>query len=238
MAMRAQVLKQEVIANNLANADTVAYSQDKAVFSSFHDVLISMCSPSSFPKTLGGYSAGTVLQDVRTIHEVGPLETTGHPLDIALREGDYLSVQTAAGTRYTRRGDLQISPEGYLTVAGFRVLGDSQPVRVGDCSGPYVSEDAYLMSGEDKVAALDIVHIKSASLLTKVGNSLYEAEAGSVSKSQGAAVLQGVLEKSAVDPVAEMVNLIYTMRAYEAAQKAVQSHDEALGQAVNKVGAV
>ncbi len=236
--MRAQALKQEVIANNLANADTVGYAQDKLVISSFHDVLMSRLSPSSLPVSLGSYPSGATTHDICTIHGVGPMETTGNPLDIALPHGRYLGVETPYGTRYTRRGDLQLSGEGFLTVAGYRVLGTTGPIRADSDSSIYISQDGSVMSGDNPIAALDIVEILGDDALVKEGNSLYRADPYRVSRPRDTILLLGTLEKSSVDPISEMINLIQTMRVYEAAQRAIKSHDDALDQAVNRVGLV
>lgn len=189
-AMRAQVLNQEVIANNLANVDTVAYQKDKVVFQSFHDVLMYRFDQLT-QTAIGGFSSGTVLHDISTMDNIGALETTGRSLDIALPQGTYLAVETPAGTRYTRMGNLR---------SVFSFSGDYE--------------------------------------LQKEGNSLFRLAGGNAISIESPRVLVGVLEKSTVDPVSEMVALISSMRVYEAAQRALRSHDETLEQAVNRVGRV
>lgn len=207
-AMRAQVRNQEVIANNLANVNTAAYNRDKVVFTSFKDTLMYAMRPSAFPLEIGGMSSGTVVEAIETIHSVGPIEVTGNPMDVAFAGGQYLAVETASGPRYTRRGDIELSADRYLTVGGYKVLGKSGPIKVEGFETKSVREDGAVMVGDEAVA------VKFVS------------------------VAQGALEKSSVDPVVEMVNLIYTMRTYEAAQRAILSADETLQQAVNKVGQV
>lgn len=236
--MRAQLLSQEVIANNLANANTAAYNRDKVVFTSFNDALMYALRPSTFPEAIGGVSSGTVAQDIQTIHSVGPIENTGELLDVALTGGDYLSVETTSGERYTRRGDLEVSGDGYLTVAGFRVLGQSGAIKIEGTGVKAIREDGSVLLDGTVVDSLDVVRFQDESLLEKEGNSLFKLTQGETSRVDKPRMVQGALEKSSVDPVVEMVNLIYAMRTYEAAQKAIQSSDEALGQAVNKVGQV
>jgi flagellar basal-body rod protein FlgG len=51
-------------------------------------------------------------------------------------------------------------------------------------------------------------------------------------------VRQNFLESSTVNVVTEMVDLIRVMRAFEANQKSVHAHDEALQASIQKVGAV
>lgn len=237
MAMRAQVLNQEVIANNLANADTAAFNKDKAVFSSFHDVLMYMCEPSRFSVPIGGYTGGTVIQDVETIRGVGPMETTGNALDIALPAGEYLCVQTSSGNRYTRRGDLQIDGDGKLLAGGFQVLGKNGAIQVSGRSC-YISEDGTVMNGDTAIDVLRVVRVLNEDDLVKEGNSLFIADDSNVRTVEVPHLMCGALEKSSVDPVGEMVNLIRAMRSYEAAQRAIKSHDDATDKAVNQVGRV
>ncbi len=98
-AMRAQVLNQEVIANNLANADTVAYQKDKTISRSFHDVLMYRFEP--FTQTaIGGYTGGTVIHDIATLGVTGPLKPLRIRWILYLPRGTCLSVETPSGTRY------------------------------------------------------------------------------------------------------------------------------------------
>lgn len=238
MAMRGQVLNQEVIANNLANADTAAFNKDKAVFSSFNDVLMYKCQPSQFSVPIGVYTGGTVVQDVQTIRDVGPMETTGNPLDIALPAGEYLCVETSAGIRYTRRGDLQVGVDGYLSVGGFRVLGKSGAIKVSSGRSCSIAEDGTVMDGDTAVDVLRVVQVLNEDDLFKEGNSLFVTADSNVRGLDVPSLMCGTLEKSSVDPVSEMVDLIRAMRSYEAAQRAIKAHDEATDKAVNQVGRV
>lgn len=234
--MRAQVLNQEVIANNLANADTLAYQKEKMVFQSFHDVLMYRLEPSS-SKSIGGYASGTVLHDIITMSGTGPLETTLRPLDIALPEDTFLALQTPIGTRYTRMGDLSVD-EGYLKVGGYPVLGRNGPVKLDPGKAYGISSDGSVEADGEIVDKLSVFSFAGDFVAVKEGGSLFNIRGGTVEHIETPRLSVGVLEKSTVDPVYEMVNLISSMRAYEAAQKALRSHDETLEQAINRVGKV
>jgi len=236
-AMRAQVLNQEVIANNLSNADTVAYQKDKATFTSFHDVLIYRVESFSRPAVIGGLGSGTVLHDIATSTSQGPLKSTDNPLDIALPEGSYLAVETPLGTRYTRMGDLRVK-DGYLTVSGYRVLGENGPIEVEDYTMLNVSEDARVLGDGDEIARLAVYSFPPDATLKKVGNSLFRADQAAANPVEMPTVSVGALESSMVDPVSEMVSMISSLRSYEAAQKVLQAQDETLEQAINRVGRV
>jgi flagellar basal-body rod protein FlgG len=55
---------------------------------------------------------------------------------------------------------------------------------------------------------------------------------------QRAQVVQGALEQSNVNSIAEMGLMIQVLRAYEAYQKGIQAVDEMQSRAVNEVGRV
>jgi flagellar basal-body rod protein FlgF len=234
-AMRAQVRNQEVIANNLANVDTAAYNRDTTVFSSFHDALTMMFRGNDFPQALGGMSSGAVVQDIQTVRSVGPIENTGELMDVALPGGVYFAVE-ASGTRYTRRGDFEMSADGYLTLGGFRVLGSGGPIQVEQYRSRAIREDGAVVCDGTIVDVLNAYTFPDESVLTKEGTSLYNSGGTAPVPVQDPGLITRALEKSSVDPVTEMVSLITAMRAYEAAQRAIQSHDETLGMAVERVG--
>lgn len=236
-AMRAQLVNQEVIANNLSNADTVAYQKDKATFSSFHDVLMYRVESFTRPALVGGLGNGTVLQDIVTSVEQGPLRNTDNPMDIALPKGAYLACETPSGTMYTRMGDLRVR-DGYLTVAGYKVLGENGPIEVDDYTVCTISEDATVHCDGNEVGRLAMYSFPVGTVLTKVGNSLFRQDQGAADAIETPTVTVGALEGSTVDPVSEMVSMISSLRSYEAAQKVLQAQDETLDQAINRVGRV
>lgn len=230
------MLNQEVIANNLANVDTVAYQKDKVVFQTFHDVL--MYRFDNLTRTaIGGYSSGTVIHDIATMDLVGGLETTQRALDIALPQGLYLVVETPQGTRYTRMGNLR-DEDGYLTVGGYRVLGTNGAIALEAGKEYSISDDGCVLADGEIVDRLSVVSFTGGYELEKEGSGLFKLVRGYATPVESPRVLTGVLEKSTVDPVTEMVALITSMRVYEAAQRALRSHDETLEQAVNRVGRV
>lgn len=238
-AMRAQVLNQEVIGNNLANSNTTAFSKDRVTFSSFNDVLMYRLEQGRFPSSIGCFSGGTVVHRVETDRSAGPMEITGEPLDIALQPGDYLKVQTDSGVRYTRRGDLKVSFDGFVTAGGYKILGRSgNPIYAGEAVSCRIAENGVVTALDREVDALDVVTAGQGTAPVREGDSLFQIDPRDLERQVFPRVTVGALEQSSVDPVSEMVSLIIAMRAYEAAQKAVRAHDETLDHAVNRVGRV
>jgi len=235
--MRAQLLRQDVIANNLANAATPGYRQDTVAFSTYLESYIYRCDQQGV-SYLGDLAPAMVLYETKTIHVPGPIETTGNPLDITLSPRTYLSVEAPGGVRYTRRGDLSLTADGYLEVGGYRVLGRSGQVRIPDLSQPvHIGQDGTIFCGDEEVDKLAIVGFEDESVLRKEGSCLFAADEGAA-RGVEASVLTGCLERSSVDAVTEMVHLVDAFRAYEASQRAIQAQDEATAEAVNRVGKV
>lgn len=234
MAMRGQVLKQEVIANNLANVNTNGYKKDEATFHSFRDMLLYRLEPLT-QQVCGDWSVGYVMHEIRTVDDVGPAEVTGDPLNVFLPQGVYLAVEAENGTRYTRCGELTVSPEGYLSVNGHPVLGENGLIRLGNKNDARITEDGRVWEGERQVGTLALWSLNKNDI-SKEGGSLVTC--GDVRRAENVRLMVGAVEKSSVDPVKEMVELVSAMRSFEAAQRAIRAHDETLDHAVNRVGKV
>jgi flagellar basal-body rod protein FlgF len=80
--------------------------------------------------------------------------------------------------------------------------------------------------------ALQLVNLDNP---RKDGDSLV---AGTPAGAAGGQVRAGALESSGADAARSMVDMIASMRAFEAGQKVIQTIDETLGKASSQVGAV
>jgi flagellar basal-body rod protein FlgG len=228
IAASGAMLKQtqlEVISQNIANANTTGYKKDAV---SFKDYLV-QAGPGAEPdgRVMSDYSAS------KTDLSNGTIVRTGNSLDIAL-EGDGLIA--LEGDRYTRRGDLKKSSDGYLTTHdGTKVLGSNGPILLPP-DGAQISIDS---EGKISVDGVEIDTIKVLDFggetpVAKSGESNFIA--GGTGEKAAAGVRQGYLEMSNVNAVKEMVRMIETMREFESYQKAIQAFDEATGKVNNELG--
>jgi flagellar basal-body rod protein FlgF len=223
--------RQDVVANNLANATTTGFKGTDATSVPFQDMLVRNLDG---PGPIGTLSMGAELSALRVVDQQGPLRATGNPLDVALVGTGYLAVQTAAGERYTRDGNLQIDAAGRLaTKGGEPILGEGGPIRLGPGEVKIAADGTVTQDGGVR-GRIRIVALDPASMRTEGANTLAGTPAGAAD----ARLRQNHLEASNVNVVGEMVELIRVMRSFEASQKAVQAHDEALQSAVTKVGQV
>ena len=162
------------------------------------------------------------------------LKTTGNPLDLAILGPGLFVVDTPQGERYTRAGNFVRDAEGFLaTHDGFRVRGTNGPVRVPD-DGLRVDANGRVAGGE----SLRIVGGERLAGLVKVGGTLFAPLDGASPPEDvpEAKLVQGQLEGSNVNVVLSMVEILATMRTYEAYQKTIQALDQSVGQAANDLG--
>jgi len=216
--MLTEMVRQDQIANELANSSTPGYKADRTAQRGFGELLLSNSRNGSVVGPLG---LGVEIDETRTDLSPGPIHDTGKALDLAIEGEGFFAVRTPAGVRYTRNGQFTASAAGLLTDSlGNQVLGPGgAPVR---------------LRGDGSLSAAD-VGVFAVNGARKSGDSLFTGTAAGAGSGQ---VRAGALEESATDPARSMVDMIASFRALEANQKAIQTIDETLGQFAGQVGAV
>jgi flagellar basal-body rod protein FlgF len=217
--MLAEQIRQDQIASDLANAATPGYKSDRTVQREFGDLLL---SNSATGAVVGSQSTAVQVDRVATDFSPKPSRETGEPLDFAITGEGFFAVRTADGVRHTRNGQFTVSPQGLLVTAqGDQVLGrGGRTVRVGD-------------DGRVDPRALEVVRLENP---RKEGDNLVSGTpAGGAGTGQ---VRAGALEVSGADATRSMVDMIASLRAFEAGQKVIHAIDETLGKAAAQVGSV
>src|SRR5687767_7382667 len=115
----------DVVANNIANLNTTGYKADNVVF---HEHLMPVARANQF--SAPDRQISFVLDRATWLNLAqGPVQQTGNPLDVALSDNAFLTVQAPNGERYTRNGALQINAAGQLvTSEGLAVIGQNGPI--------------------------------------------------------------------------------------------------------------
>lgn len=206
---------------------------------------------------VGKLGTGVEVNEVYTRFDQGAMRRTENPFDLALEGRGFFAVQTERGERYTRNGAFTLNQDGYLvTHNGNMVMGENGPVKLQknnfminergeilvNAALSLESREIVSMAGnnwEDPVVIdrLKLVDFENIREIKKEGDSLYrETEhSGPAVPSSEAKVVQGFLEKSNVNVVREMVDMIEVQRSYEANQKTILTHDQSLGRLINEV---
>jgi flagellar basal-body rod protein FlgF len=228
--MLAEQVRQDQIANDLANASTPGYKPDRAAQGAFDEMLLHTTSTGA---GIGAMSLGTGIVELRTDLSQGPLSQTGNPLDLALSGPGFFAVQTPQGVRYTRDGQFTTDAQGRLsTVTGFTVLGaNGKPITIGDPTSVTIAPDGTVTSNGKTAGQISVVSLTKA---VKEGDTLFSGAAGA--RPQGTQVEQGYIEGSGVEPARAMVDMIVSLRAYESTQRVLHALDDTLGEATSRVG--
>lgn len=215
--MLAEQVRQQQIANDLANASTPGYKADRTAQRSFGSLMLANTATG---QTVGSQGTAVEVDRVQTDWASQPARETGEPLDFAITGNGFFAVQTDRGTRYTRNGQFTVSAQGQLTTAqGDPVVGrNGQPVQVG-------------ADGRVDPRRLQVVNLGTA---RKDGDSLVAGTPGG--NGPVGQVRAGALEGSGADPSRSMVDMIASLRAFEAGQKVITTIDETLGKAATQVG--
>jgi flagellar basal-body rod protein FlgF len=210
----------DVIANNIANIDTTGFKSDNAAFGEY---LMPRASDQDFP---GKDRRVSFVQDRATWIDFSPgaITHTGDPLNVAIDGNAYLTVQTPRGQRYTRNGALSTNAEGQLvTGEGYQVLGENGPITLQSTDHDVaISPNGIVTVREGSSTAdsprgrLQLVGFDRPQSLQKDGGSTFLAPAGvnAGPPPAGTRLIQGALERSNVNAVAEMARMIQITRSY------------------------
>jgi flagellar basal-body rod protein FlgF len=231
------------ISNNIANVNTIGYKADQTLFEEF---LTSGAHEDNF---LAPDRRVSYVQDRGVFHDFtqGAVQQTGNPLDIAIDGNGFLAVQTAAGERYTRDGNLQINNQGQLvTNAGNLVLGQNGAIVFQPTDHDISISADGTITVQEGVARTDtirgklrIVDFAGTQALSKEGYNLFSAGNGVAAQpAVNSTVRQGYVEKSNVNSVSEMSHMIEVTRAYSAISAMLQQQAELQKNAINQLADV
>ncbi len=226
--MVAEMDRQNTVANNLANVDTVGFKRDNVVQQPFAEIMINAYSKHTI-KNIGPLGLGVQAVTEFADFSNGSIVTTDNPQDFAIEGFGLFAVETNTGVKYTRAGNFIIDQDNYLvTRDGNNVLGENGPIRV---EGSFtVTEDGEIMQDGTVV---DRFLISGEVGMIKAGETLYVN--GQPQPASRYRIVQGALERSNVNAIREMVQMINVTRTYDTNHRALMAHDETLAKVVNEL---
>jgi flagellar basal body rod protein FlgG len=222
----------DLIANNLANLSTPGFRAQRLFtipFGRTEAGVRAVATPAGLSVAVAG---------MYNVPGPGPLRDTGRALDVALDDGTYLVVGTAAGRRYIRGGSLGVSADGTLIDdTGRSVLGtDNKPIK-GLGTDAKLTGDGRVFEASEERGRLRVMRDASG-VLQRVGNNLLSAQGrdAALQNVDDAQLRPGWLEGSGTDALGELVRLIESQRAFESYQKLVSlTMNEVNRRAVNEL---
>ncbi len=250
-ALSALSMRLDVIANNLANANTDGF---KASRLNFQDLLYMEKAqpgvenangdqrPTGLYVGLGVKPSGTQLS-----FEQGAPVTTERPLDIMIDGHGFFQVSVQSdlaqgGVAYTRAGNLAVNQNGELVLAtdqGRRlepvitVPPDAQSITIMESGEIFVATPG--QATPQQIGQLQLANFINPAGLKQLGENLFAETAasgppivGNPGEQNFGRIKQGMLEGSNVNPTFELINLIRTQRAFEMSSQTIRAADEAL----------
>ena len=243
--LSAQDMKLTTVANNLANASTVGFKRDRAVF---EDLLYQIqrqpgAQTTEETQLPSGLQLGTGVRVVGTQKQFtsGSLQVTGQSLDVAIDGRGFLQILQPDGTvGYTRDGELHLNGNGEIVNASGLLLQPAIVVPDGVENltiGTDGTVSAFVRGNPtpQQLGNVQLVDFVNPGGLQAIGGNLFYETAASGDPVVGVPgengmgqIKQGMLENSNVDIVEEMVSMITTQRAYEMNSKIVSTADQML----------
>jgi flagellar basal-body rod protein FlgF len=224
----------DIVANNVANADTTGFKQTRVLLDTY--TTQSKGQPQPMDRI-------NFVVDRATYHDLaqGPILKTGNELDVAISGEGYFSIQAPEGVRYTRGGAFQVNDQGELVNAsGYQVLGDGDAAISipPDATEINIAQDGTISTQNGTVGKLSVVSFENASALEEAGQGLYKSNSAATPVESGVRIAQGMLEKSNVQPVLEIAQMMEIVRNYAQTQRMLDQEHERIRNAIAKLGRV
>lgn len=235
--MMAQQANIDNISNNLANYQTTGFKKSRV---SFEDLLYATMETPGTEATGGKTQIGMGVRTMNTqkMFSAGQLQETKDPYNVAIDGEGFFKVKMSDGsTAYTRDGSFEMNKEGRLCLHNGADLGVKVPA---DMSNIEIKGDGKIfgtrLNGDGKpeqVGQITLTKFTNPAALKAIGGNLYtetEACGSKIEETPGkngcGVVAQGYLEKSNINIVEEMINIVTAQRSFEMNQKGVQAADE------------
>ena len=214
----------EILSNNLANASTVGFKEQRVAFELEDRGDAPMAS--SYVRLVPG---GVDLRD-------GSTRETGVPTHLAIRgQGFFLASAADGSPVLVRGGDLQLSADNTLvTASGEPIQGEGGPIEIPQGFTFDVARDGTVLlrrlDGVDiGLPPVDRIRVVNAEAVEPAGGNRFRP-LGVISDVASPSVLQGALEQSNTDPLRNMVSLLEASHTFELAQRAMRTSDELDGE--------
>lgn len=216
----------EVIANNVANANTTGFEQDSLIFRNV-DVKQKGKRNNSFAWVETTYRNG----------DPGPIKVTNRPLDIAIAGDGYFKVATPRGDRYTLDGAMVINSQGVLVnTSGYPYLSaDGAVIEIPeDFQRLDITQNGTVFVDEEEIGIVGVFGFNGTDPIIKEGGNLYSI-AGNDFALEEFTIVSGALKGSNVNSTLAMAQMIEMQRAFGLTAGLTTNINETETSAINKL---
>lgn len=237
--MLSQGRRLDVVSNNMTNVATSGYKSERYTDSTFQEYIVSRVGnkDKSNPVEIGGASYLLAPSELYTNYTQGGLEETGYSLDFAIEGDGFFAVQGADGIAYSRSGSFSLDEEGYLCLPGEgRVLDTSgNPILLGSDQIRVDQSGSIYSKGGQFIARLGVYAFADNNQLEKNPRGLFTGNGAALAD---ATVHWKMIERSNVDLVQQMVEMISSQRALQSAAQMSKMYDQLMTKASSDLGRV
>src|SRR5256885_4918666 len=176
----ANTYRQDVIANNLANSETVGFKRHLATFQERPTESATEGRPDLSDPMLDHIGGGFLVSPTQVDTTQGEMETTGNNLDAAIFGQGYFAVDDHGKTQLTRAGQFMLNRDGDLIMTngnGQRVRDvDGKPIQLPGLIAAKleIGSDGQITHEGKPVARLGLFDVPDPSKLIKKGQSLFD----------------------------------------------------------------
>ncbi len=240
----------DVIANNLANVNTVGFKESRA---NFQDLMYieraqpGIETPLGEQRPTGLYvGLGVKVSGTQTNFTPGNPMQTDRELDLLIEGEGFFRVQVeealGGGFAYTRAGNFTVNGAGEIVLASdvgrrldppIQIPEDATAIAVGPSGIVSVMQPG--QAAPQEIGQIELTTFINEGGLKPVGENLYvetaasgEPIVGNPQEDNFGIIRQGMLESSNVDPARELIELIRTQRAFEMNSNSIRAADETL----------
>ncbi len=240
----AQSTQLDVVANNLANAQTTGFKRDLALLAARNPYDMLHGFNSHPPGNLNASTGGTEVVGVATDFSQGSLSSTGGRFDVAISGPGFFQVSDGYNEFLTRNGAFTLDRTGQLVTKGeghtvltpggvpVVVPAEARDIDISTNGTVFAIDEAGVRSAVSQIA---LVEPSTPDALLKLGSHLYRSTAPVAPAGEATTVTQGSLETSGTNSIQEMMQMIQASRAFESNVSMIRFQDESLGQLLQTV---
>jgi flagellar basal-body rod protein FlgF len=230
--LMAQQHGMDVIADNIANANTPGFKAERVQFSDW-------LSPQNGTQRTPGEPSIAYTQDRATWREqqAGTLIHTGNPFDLAITGEGYFTVGTPHGPRLTRGGRFGLMPSGTVADSAGNALLDTngRPIQLSSTDTHItIAGDGAVSSENGQRGKIGVARMSDPIRLTAEGNTLFRADAPTTAVASPGLV-QGAIEDSNVQPVLETTRMMDNLRQFQFMSQFIQAENDRQQSAIDKL---
>ncbi|HYE19124.1 MAG TPA: flagellar hook basal-body protein [Tepidisphaeraceae bacterium] len=238
--------RQDVVSNNIANAETVGFKKDLALFQQRRTALQEQgTAPARSNRLLEMLGGGVQINPTLVDNSQGEMEHTGSHLDVAIVGEGFLRVSDGGDeTLLTRAGRMVVNAKGHLALANnenYEVLDPKgKPITLAGKTPPEIARDGTITQDKAVAGRIGLVAVPDKNQLSKIGGTMLAyPDVKSLKPAPAATSVRAeYVERANVEPSTELAQLMDAQRQLEANANMIRYQDQMLSKLCNEVGKI